>query len=140
MLRSLKLTSPVLNVVPIGIALAMLAAGAASAQERCKMSYEIPAADSKFTQRHWLDVGDVPGHTIRIVEEHRVFTNDKPNCEGLKRVEEWDRMFADYVDGLNGRVWGYWVQTLENGDKIFGEFSGTAETVVDFGRREEEHL
>jgi len=130
MLRSLKLTSRAIHAAPIGITLAMLAAGAASAQERCKMSSDLPAADAKFTQRLVLDVGDVPGHNIRLIELHKVFTNDTPNCEGLKRVEEWDRLFADYAEGLNGRAWGYFVTTLENGDKIFGEFSETGKTVV----------
>jgi len=120
MLRSLKLTSRAIHAAPVGIALAILAASAASAQEKCKMSYDTPAGDTKFGQQLALDVGDVPGHQVRVVELHRVFTTAKPNCEGLKAVEEWDRLYTDYTNG-NGRNWGYWVQTLENGDKIFGE-------------------
>jgi hypothetical protein len=103
--------------------------GPLAAQEKCKMKWEIPAANSNFTQQHVIDVGDVPGHQVRILELHRIFPNDQPNCEGLKRVEEWSRGYSDYTD-RNGRVWGYRVVVLENGDKIFGEFSGTSQTVV----------
>jgi hypothetical protein len=100
-----------------------------SAQEKCKMKWEVPAANADFTQQHMIDVGDVPGHQVRIYELHRTFPNDQPNCEGLKRVEEWNRGFSDYFD-RNGRAWSYRITVLENGDKIFGESSGTSQTVV----------
>jgi hypothetical protein len=105
------------------------APGLLVAQEKCKMKWEVPAANSNFTQQHVIDVGDVPGHQVRIFELHRTFPNDQPNCEGLKRIEEWVRGYSDYID-RNGRAWGYRVIVLENGDKIFGEFSGTSQTVV----------
>jgi hypothetical protein len=60
---------------------------------------------------------------------HRTFPNDQPNCEGLKRVEEWARGFSDYID-RNGRFSAYRVIVLENGDKIFGENTGTSQTTV----------
>jgi hypothetical protein len=103
--------------------------GELSAQQKCTMKWEIPAANAKYTQQHVIDVGDVPGHQIRIFELHRTFPNDQPNCEGLKRVEEWNRGYSDYID-RNGRAWGYRVTVLENGDKIFGEMSGTSQTAV----------
>ncbi len=114
---------------PLGVALVLFAIPQVSAEGRCKMAWETPAADTKYTQQYTMDVGDIPGHQIRIVEIHRVYPNDKPNCEGLKRVEEWSHGYSDYVD-RNGRVWGYDVTTLENGDKIFGQWTGTSQTVV----------
>jgi hypothetical protein len=111
------------------------ASGPLAAQEKCKMKWETPAANANFTQQHVIDVGDVPGHQIRILELRRTFPNDQPNCEGLKRVEEWSRAFSDYID-RNGRSWGYRIIVLENCDKIFGEISGTSQTTVaDDGRR-----
>jgi hypothetical protein len=107
-----------------------VAPGPLSAQEKCKMKWEVPAANANYTQQHVIDVGDVPGHQVRIFEVHRTFPNDQPNCEGLKRVEEWSRGQSDYID-RNGRSWGYSVTVFENGDKIFGEWSGTSQTVVD---------
>lgn len=119
--------SLILTVLPIG--LAVLIIPDVAAQERCKMTWEVPAADSKYTQQLAIDVGDVPGHQVRVLELRRVFPNDKPNCEGLKRVEEWTRGYSDYID-RNGRAWGYEVVALENGDKIYGEWTGTSQTVV----------
>ena len=111
-------------------ALMAFSAFGVSAQEKCKRSGEVPAANTAYTQQHVLDVGDVPGHQIRIVEMHRTYPDAQPNCEGIKETESWTRAFSDYVD-RNGRAWGYTVTTLENGDKIFSEFSGTSQTVAD---------
>lgn len=122
------MASSVLCAVPVGMVLALLAIPTVSAQEHCKMSWE-PPADTKYTQQHVIDVGDVPGHQVRIFEIHTVYSNDKPNCEGLKRTESWARGYSDYID-RNGRNWGYFVTTLENGDNIYGEWTGTAQTVI----------
>jgi hypothetical protein len=100
-----------------------------SAQEKCKVSEGAEVAKSTYTQQHTLDVGDVPGHQIRIYEVHRTYPNDKPNCEGLKRTESWDRGYSNYID-RNGPTSGYEVTVLENGDKIFGQYSGTSQTTV----------
>jgi hypothetical protein len=43
------------------------------------MSWEVPAADTKYPQQLALDVGDIPGHQVRVYELHRVYPNDKPN-------------------------------------------------------------
>src|SRR5262249_40545238 len=45
----------------------------ASAQERCAMSWETPASNTTYTQQQVIDVGDVPGHQIRIFELKRTF-------------------------------------------------------------------
>jgi hypothetical protein len=87
MLRSLMLTSPPVYAMPIGITLAIITASAVSAEERCKMSWEIPAADTKYTQQLALDVGDIPGHQVRVYELHRVYPNAKPNCEDVTIIE-----------------------------------------------------
>jgi hypothetical protein len=119
------------RTITILVALAGLACagGEAVAQERCKIKWEGPAANTQYTQQHWLDVGDMPGHQIGLFELRRTFPDDQPNCEGLKRVEQFSRGWRDYQD-RNGRAWGYIVTTLDNGDKIFGEWSGTSHTVV----------
>jgi hypothetical protein len=69
------------------------------------------------------------GASDPVYELHHTFPNDQPNCEGLKRVDQWGRGYSDYID-RNGRSWGYSVTVFENGDKIFGEFSGTSQTIV----------
>ena len=115
--------------IALGVALSPICFSAVSAQERCKVSEDGTAAKSSYTQQHVMDVGDVPGHQIRIFELHRTYPDDKPNCEQLKRTETWEHGFSDYV-GRNGRAWGYSVISFENGDKIFAEFSGTSHTTV----------
>jgi hypothetical protein len=68
------------------------------------MSWQVPAANAKYTGQHAFGVGDVPGHQIRIFEMRRALPDDQPNCEGLKLVEQWLRGYSDYVDrnGLPG--------------------------------------
>jgi hypothetical protein len=117
-------------------ALIAFSAFGVSAQEKCKRNGEVPAANTAYTQQHVLDVGDVPGHQIRIVEMHRTYPDAQPNCEGIKETESWTRAFSDYVD-RNGRAWGYTVTMLENGDKIFSEFNGTSQTFTDSNGKKE---
>ena len=124
------LQSPAVVVIGAGVALAAFASPEALAQERCKMTWDTPAGNAEYTEQHVMDVGDVPGHQIRLFELHRTYPDDQANCEGHKRVEQWSRGYSDYID-RNGRAWGYGVTELDNGDKIFLEWSGTSQTVVD---------
>lgn len=126
--QSLKVRTAFLAVF-VGAALSIASISEALAQETCKRKLDNSGAQAKYTQQHVMDVGDVPGHQIRIFELHRTYASDDPNCEGLKRKESWTRGYSDYVN-LNGRAWGYGNVTLDNGDKIFFEFSGTSHTVV----------
>lgn len=113
-----------------GTALWVIGAGPSLAQDKCQRVMDNSGAESSYTEQHVIDVDDVEGHQIRIFELHREFKSDTPNCEGLKRTETWSQGYSDYVD-RNGHAWGYTVTTFENGDKIFGEFSGTSQTAVD---------
>jgi hypothetical protein len=106
------------------VLLTALAFSPVSAQERCRLSWEIQPT---YTRQHVIEVGDVPGHQLRIFEAHRRFPDDKPNCEGLRRTESWARVASDYID-RNGSVSGYLIIVLENGDRIFGRMSGTSQT------------
>jgi hypothetical protein len=121
--------SAICRAVSLGIAFFALTISKGTAEDKCKLSWEVPVVDTKYTQQLALDVGDMLGHQVRVYELHRVYPNDKPNCEGLKRVESWSYGLSDYVD-RNGPYHGYMVTTLENGDKIFSEFSGTSQTVI----------
>jgi hypothetical protein len=121
--------TPFMYAISFGLALSPICFSPVSAQERCKVSEDATAAKSNYTQQQVLDVGDVPGHQIRVFELHRTYANDKPNCEHLKRAESWTRAYSDYID-RNGRAWGYEVTSLENGDKIFAQFDGTSQTMV----------
>jgi hypothetical protein len=67
--------------------------GPAHAQERCKIDDKSLAQNAKYVEQHVMDVGDVPGHQIRIFQLHRTYPDDKANCEGLKRTESTAYMF-----------------------------------------------
>ena len=94
----------------------------ALAQEKQRVSFKVPAANTKYTQQTVIDVGDAPGHQIRIFELHRTYTGNQPVIAGLKLVENWSRAFSDYTDG-NGLNPGYSEYVLENGDKFFTRFT-----------------
>jgi len=119
-------------------ALAMLAALIAtglvatptSAQEKHKFSFITPPGLSVYTQQHEIEVGDVPGHKIRIYETRANYTGEAPSYAGIKVVEGWTRATSDYTDG-SGRASGYGVNILENGDKIFSRYDVLTHTVVE---------
>jgi hypothetical protein len=117
-------TIPAVFIVP-------LLAAPVAAQERCKWSSDSDPGDvSSYTQQLNIDVGDEPGHIVGVYEVHTVDgPNAKPNCEGLKDKESWLHGYRDYRD-RNGHTWGYSVTVLENGDKIYHQYSGTTQTTT----------
>ena len=40
-----------------------------------------PRADTTYPLQHTIDVGDVPGHQVRIFELKRKVSNAQANCE-----------------------------------------------------------
>ena len=110
---------------------ALLMVTSADAQEKQKLSFKLPPGVTQYTQRHVLDVGDVPGHQVTLVELHSKYTNEAPGAVfgGLKEVEDTWPLQADIVNGT-GRVWGYGVYLLENGDKIFARSESVLHTTV----------
>jgi hypothetical protein len=123
-MRALSIhTIPAVFIVP-------LLAVPAVADERCKWSDPATDSVSTYPQQLNIDVGDMPGHIIGAYSLHSVAgPNSKPNCQGLKDKETWTYGMRDYRD-RNGRASGYTIETLENGDKIYQEFSGTTETTT----------
>lgn len=111
------------------IALSTSPPGVTMAQEKKTIAYRSEAANSKFVQQHTLDVGDVPGHQIRIYEHHRTFPLNPPMFSGVRVLEVWNRAFSDYTS-LNGHAWGYSQYLLEGGDKIFARYDGTTQTTI----------
>jgi hypothetical protein len=91
----------------------------ADAQQRKKVVYSVPAENTKYIQQHVIDVGDMPGHQVRIYEIQRTLPKDGPVFEGVRLVETWSRGYSNYID-QNGPSTVYIVYVLENGDKFFG--------------------
>jgi hypothetical protein len=83
--------------VALGLVVA-IPAGDASAQEKQRVSYKVSAENTKYTQRLFIDVGDAPGHQVRVYEVHRTFPSNPPLINGVKLVESWTRATSDYTD------------------------------------------
>jgi hypothetical protein len=88
------------------------------AQESQRVFFAASAENTKYTQQLVIEVGDVPGHHVRLFEIRRTFPNDPPIIGGLALKEEWFRGTSDYTDN-NGPASFYGVYVLENGDKFF---------------------
>ena len=88
----------------------------AFAQER--LIFDVSAENAKYTEQHTIDVGDVPGHQVRIFEVHRTYPGNAPTINGTRIVESWTRGISDYTYN-NGEAHTYGVYIMENGDKFF---------------------
>ena len=62
------------TIAVLGLALA-ISVNDSLAQQMQRVSYKSPADNAKYTQQHVIDVGDVPGHQVRVYEIHRTFPN-----------------------------------------------------------------
>ena len=120
-----------LRVLAVLAAAGMLlgAAGESGAPQKQRYLFKTPPGAGKYVQQHALDVGDVPGHQVRVLEIHYSYTEEAPVYDGVKVKESWLRAASDYTEG-NGRATGYTVAMLENGDRIFGRWEGITQTTV----------
>lgn len=108
----------------------MTIAGVTSAQQKFPISTTGEGVKSRYVQQHAIDVGDVPGHQIRIQESHRVNPPEGGHSiDGVRIRETWVRGFSDYVNGV-GPAWGYGVWMMEDGNKIYLEYVGTSESQI----------
>lgn len=117
--------SPV-GAILICAALTTFGASTGGAQQKHSISGKTV---SKYTKQHVIDVGDVPGHQIRIFEVRHTFPEDPPVFESVKAVELWVRGFSDFID-TNGRSVVYFIYVLENGDKIFAPSNNVTQTIT----------
>src|SRR2546429_1183853 len=101
-----------------------------SGQEKQKFSFVAPPAVSTYTQQHEIEVGDVPGHKVRLFEIRAKYADEAPRYAGVKVVEGWTRALSDLING-SGRSHGYAISILENGDKIFSRFETLVQTAVE---------
>jgi len=107
---------------------AALFSGSGFAQQKHPIAISGESAKSRYVQQLAIDVDDVPGHQVRVLENVRIFPADKqPIVDGERIVEWWGRGLSNYVGGV-GPVWGYNTWITDKGNKIFFEFSGTSES------------
>ena len=115
-----------LTIIAAGMlgAIALAATNGAWAQQKYQYSYSKAPAESRYLQRHKIDVADLSGHEIIITEIRRTFTRDHPKVMGVKVLETWSYGFTDQINGV-GRSEGYNTWKLEDGSKIFSEYHGS---------------
>ena len=108
-------------ILPTTAALLCLAAapraGDALAQPQ-RLTFKVEQANARYTQQHTIDVGDVPGHQVRVFEVRRTYPSNPPVINGVKIVQSWTRGISDYTNN-NGPAVVYHVYVGENGDKFF---------------------
>ena len=82
--------------------------------------FQLPAGAARYTQEHLIDVGDVPGHQVRVFEINTDYQNVNLPFAGTKVKEAWIRGASDYTNG-SGTAANYTVWVLEDGNKVFSK-------------------
>ena len=101
-----------------------------SAQAQQKQKYIFGAAvPAKYMEQHVLDVGDVPGHQIRVAALSTKYAAEAPAYDGVKVVESSGWISSDYING-SGRFVQYAVLQMANGDKIYQTIEGQSQTFL----------
>ena len=99
------------------------------AQQKQLVKFEVPSANTKYTQQHSIAVGDVAGHNIRIFENICTFPKN-PLVIGEVRVKEWwTHGYTDFTE-TNGPGTAYNTLIMENGDKIYLRVNFVAHSTV----------
>lgn len=122
-------TSAGWKVAVVGVICSLGMSSHAFAQQKHKFSYERSSDTSEYTQQQRIDVGDVPGHQIRVYELKAVYPDESVKFLDVPVKEEWNRAFSDYTN-TNGRHFGYCLYVLKNGDKIHCRIDGTTQATV----------
>jgi len=119
-----------LRIAALALAVPLaLAAGHALAQQKHKYFFKPTAGATKLAQTQQLDVGDVPGHQVRIAEAHATYGDEAPVLDGVKAREIRGVLVSDYFAGT-GNAFIYRVWSLENGDKVYSRMDIMARTTV----------
>jgi hypothetical protein len=125
-----------MTIVPSKIVVAAIAlcalgiAGQALAQEKRSFSVSSTGTKSQYVQQLAIDVDDVAGHQVRVYEIKRTFSvGNAPLIDGVKVVEQWSRGWSSYIAGV-GPAMGFYTYVMENGEKIFLEFTAATEAKI----------
>jgi hypothetical protein len=103
------------------------------AQKKYSIS-EASAGNSQYLQEHAIDVGDRPGHQVRIYEIRNEYPKKDLAFAGIIVKDSLVRGMSDYTN-WSGPFTTYGVYTLEDGSKIFSRSTGTTQTESDGTRK-----
>ena len=93
-----------------------------------------PEGPNQYLQEYAIDVGDIPGHQVRIYQLHMDYPKRDLAFAGVIVKERVMTDMTDYVN-QNGLFTGYSVYTLEDGNKVFSRFTGTTQVDSAGGRK-----
>jgi len=120
----LKIAAAVVALCSVGIG------GQVQAQEKRSFSVSSIGTKGQYIQQLAIDVDDVAGHQVRVYEVKRTFAADNtPIIDGVKVVELWSRGLSNYTAGI-GPTSGTTTYVMENGDKIFLEYTAVVEATI----------
>jgi len=103
----------------LGVALFGLSAlCVAQAPVKHKYYFKAPPGSAKYVEQHTVDVGDQPGHQLRVARLQTRYADQAPEFDGVKVSEQQTTLSSDYVDG-SGHFVVYAVLTMANGDRIY---------------------
>ncbi len=105
-------------------AAALCATSHAWAQQKYTIS-RAPSSNTQYLQQHAIDVGDAPGHQVRVYEIHYDYPSKDLAFAGVTVKEAMVRGLSGYVN-FSGPFTSYTVYTLEDGNKVFSRATGTS--------------
>jgi hypothetical protein len=116
-------------VVALLVATIFSAVPNAWAQQKRTLSFTESAIQSRYLQEHAIDVGDIPGHQIRVYELHFVYPHKDLVFDGVAVKESWTKGASDYTN-WNGTFSAYAVYLLEDENKIFSRVLGATQSTI----------
>lgn len=130
-------TKPRPNLLCVLAACGISLALSSSAWAQQKYVYKgVPASTTKYVEQHAIDVGDIPGHQIRVARLQTKYGDEAPAFDGVKVVESIASLSSDYING-SGRFVVYSVLTMANGDRIYerGEATSLSSAAADGSKK-----
>lgn len=90
----------------IGLGVIGFVAGPAFGQERVKLQYNHVGQTSKYLAQQAYDVGDQPGHQVRIYRVQRTYGPESTLViRGVRVKSSEANGYSDYTNGI-GPIWG----------------------------------
>ncbi len=119
------------QVVAFAVCLALALSTSALAQQ--KFPLKESASESKYLEERAIDVGDVPGHQVRIYRIHYTYPQKDLVFLGVPVKESYTSGISDYTN-WNGQFTTYSVFMLEDGSTVLARGAGNNQAGPD-GRR-----
>ena len=115
--------------VTLAACLAFLLSQETLAQDKQAVAFSLPVGSIHYLQEQTIEVGDVPGHKLRIFESRIDYHSIELAFGGVRVKEVFTRGSSDYTNG-NGTSSNYSVYLLEDGNKLFARDAGVAQTTA----------